>query len=91
MATATINAEAMNTRVLPVVGFTQEQLQAAFSKVQDKADWKAPIFASVAMDELAVTMLAVEFFTATKAEVQQLMSCGNVLIFAKGYRNGPAC
>lgn len=75
---------------MPAVGFSLNQLQAAFSKVQDKKNWKAPVFASVSMDELAITMLAVEFYTATKVEVQQIMGNGNVLIFAKGYAAGPA-
>ncbi len=73
-----------------VCGFTQQQLKAAFEKVEDPANWKNPINASVKQADLAITMLAVEFFTATKVEIVQLMSNGSVVIHAPGYYAGPA-
>ena len=75
---------------MPAVGFTQDELKAAFDKVADPRDWKNPVNSVVPVDFLAVTMLAVEFFTATKAEIRTVFPSGDVLIFAKGYRSGPA-
>ena len=74
---------------MPVVKFSRAMLVAAFDAVKDPADWKAPINADVSQADLAVTMIAIEFFTGTKATVEQLMSNGRMLIHAPGYRLGP--
>ncbi len=73
-----------------VMGFTHQQLAVAFALVEDRFDWKAPINATVDADLLPTVMLAVEFFTATKVEIRQLLPSGKVLIHAAGYRAGPA-
>ena len=73
-----------------VCGFTQPQLKAAFDAVCDKTDWKAPVYAWVGYRELAVTLLAIEFFTGTVGEVRESKNHGrDVLVHAHGYRNGP--
>lgn len=73
-----------------MVGFTWEELGAAFSAVRDPADWKKPVDALVKDDNLAVTLLAVEFYTATKPKVLHRHDVETVHIFADGYRKGPA-
>lgn len=73
-----------------MVGFTWEELGAAFTAVHDPADWKKPIDALVKDDKLALTLLAVEFYTATKPIVLHRHDVETVHIFADGYRNGPA-
>ena len=76
----------------PAFGWSQEQLEKAFSAVQNKVDWKAPIIAWVNMADLAVTLIAIEYFTATKGKVVMVEPrFGNhVKVEANGYRNGPA-
>jgi len=70
-------------------GYTQEQLQAAFTAVADPADWRAEIVAWVRRDQLAVTIAAVEFYTATKMQV--LADDGDWFkLHSVGYRKGPA-
>ena len=64
-------------------------LDAAFAKVQSPLDWKGPISAIVAADELENTLLAIEYFTATKATIT-MPTPGEFLVEAAGYRAGPA-
>lgn len=88
-----------------VVGFTHEELKEAFDKVADPKDWKKPISRVVNADEnIPLIMLAIEFFTATKAEIAGFFSAASrstgpfgkpttkdgIYIKAVGYRNGPA-
>ena len=85
-----ILGKALQRRELPVVGFTQSELDVAFRKVQSSIHWKEPIDAWVPVDELPITMLAVEFFTATKIKILGTRPDGTVLVHADGYRLGPA-
>lgn len=77
--------DAMNAR--------QPFLEAAFSAVQNPADWKAPIdyILRASTDEPLVKLIceAIEHFTATKATVTEIES-QLVRIQADGYRLGPA-
>ena len=82
----------------PVVGFTHDQLLSAFLAVRDRGDWKAPIDALVSQDQLAVVLLAIEFFTSTKPRVVRIVPAGSgpsvmwgkAQVTAQGYRAGPA-
>mgnify|MGYP001240640120 CR=1 FL=1 len=69
-------------------GITRGDLEAAFNKVCDPADWKAPIHAFVTANELDITVKAIDFFTAC-APVFYAKD-GGYVIGCEGYRNGPA-
>ena len=70
-----------------------ELYRAAFSLVENKVDWKAPINTTISLWDLRfqveVIVDAVEFMTATKAVAT--FQGDRVLIQAPGYRSGPAC
>lgn len=79
--------------------YTEPELHAAFDRVADPDDWRAPINAIVPEEELPVTLAAIEFFTATKGKAEpskwevvppegEVKKC--VRVTAAGYRNGPA-
>ena len=46
-------------------GYSQAQLCEAFQTVQPASDWKDPIKAWIPSDRYAVTIAAVQFYTAT--------------------------
>lgn len=78
-------------------GWTISQLSAAFDRVKDRDDWRAPIKATLGPDaegELDLIAYAIEFFTATTALVtKKLDDEGNLVsitVEADGYRAGPA-
>jgi len=71
------------------VVFNQEQLEAAFSAVCDKADWKAPINAVVGESLVGLVYSAIVHFTATCPKVTR-MENGNFSVKSIGYRQGPA-
>lgn len=86
-----------------MISFTQAELDAAFSKVANPDDWKAPVKAIVPVAELAVTLVAISHFTATSATVriatgEDLRADGRIVgtsiesfeVTAPGYRAGPA-
>ena len=60
-----------------------------FEKVQDPTDWRNPIKAIVPEDELAATMDAITYFTATFPTCSD-NGDGTYLVMSEGYRNGPA-
>lgn len=70
-------------------GFTHQQLEDAFQKVQSKTSWKDPIDSVVPEKERKVVGSAVEFYTATQAEFTDLRD-GLLRVRAIGYRMGPA-
>jgi len=79
--------EAMIAQLLG--GYTEQALKEAFEAVQDKDDWKAPIRALVAREDLGVTIKAIEHYTATN--VYSDGDYGNFVgVYSVGYRNGPA-
>jgi len=79
-------------------GFGHEALQAAFERVRDPNDWKAPInfVGYMTDDQIRVTRAAIIYFTATVPEITTLRMTGlvegekTVEIRAVGYRMGPA-
>lgn len=84
-----------NQEYLDAMNARQPYLEAAFSAVQNPADWKAPIdyILRATKDEPLVRMIceAIEHFTATVATVTPVSGDDHLLrIQAKGYRLGPA-
>lgn len=71
-------------------GFSEEQLDAAFGKVADPRDWRNPIYEVVDRDVVAVTVAAIEFFTATTVTVKDLDWNDEFMVQSVGYRMGPA-
>lgn len=71
-------------------GFTKGELDAAFDAVKNPTDWRAAILARVAYEALAVTVAAIEFFTATEVSVSRDLSAGGYKVYSIGYRAGPA-
>lgn len=74
-----------------LTGFRLDQLAAAFDRVRNPRDWKAPIKAVIAAGERPVVEQAVLWFTQTlpvfepaPGEAERLM------VTAPGYRLGPA-
>lgn len=74
-----------------LTGFRLDQLAAAFDRVRNPRDWKAPIRAVIAAGERPVVEQAVLWFTETvpvfepaPGEAERLM------VTAPGYRLGPA-
>lgn len=79
------------------INFTLTELSRAFRRVQNKDDWKEEIVAYIDPSETDVTLAAIEFYTATTAEVSPVNvidSNGNlrhrVKVVSIGYRRGPA-
>jgi len=89
----------MSERVEVHKGFTRDELSAAFDRVKDPADWRAPISAVVPGQVIDVTEAAIEFFTAIRPEVRLNVVDDKVtglpggegfVVSCVGYRNGPA-
>ena len=73
-----------------MASFTQSQLEAAFDKVADPADWKSGIYEVVNRDAVEVTVCAIQHFTAAPVEVKDLKWADEFMISSPGYRMGPA-
>lgn len=71
------------------MNYTQEQLEAAFKKIQNKEHWKNPINAFVPTAELEITDAAIRHFTSTNMTIGATHN-GLTHIWAQGYRLGPA-
>ena len=70
-------------------GYEIAVLEAAFDEVCDRADWKAPIKSIVRSEDLAVTIAAIAFYTATSTSVD-VSSYDRFVVNSVGYRAGPA-
>ena len=70
-------------------GYTFAALHDAFELVRDPADWKAPINATILLDNVSVVDCAISFFTATEPIFISAQN-GLVRVEADGYRDGPA-
>jgi hypothetical protein len=73
-------------------GFSHRQLSAAFDKVHDPCDWKAPIRTIISVSdpsELAAIIVAIVFFTGTWPTCTNTNGAGGYHIEAIGYRAGP--
>lgn len=69
--------------------FTQEQLEEAFKKVQNKEHWKNKIDSFCLSEDMPVVNEAIRHFTATEAEFTA-QGNGWMRVKALGYRLGPA-
>jgi len=82
--------EDLNREIETLFGtFTRGQMQAAFDKVRDKDDWRAPIVAIIHESNLAVTRAAVQFFTGTLLTLKSKSDRGFCVVMATGFKNGP--
>ena len=74
-----------------LTGFRLEQLAAAFDRVRNPRDWKAPIRAVIAAGERSVVEQAVLWFTETVAVFEPARGeAERLMVTAPGYRLGPA-
>ncbi len=72
------------------MAFTEAQLNTAFDKVADPADWRNPIYEVIDRDAVAVTVAAIQHFTAAAVEVKDLEWNDEFMVSSVGYRMGPA-
>lgn len=63
-------------------------LQDIFRRIQNPADWRAPIKAVCEESERDLVAEAITFFTATEARFSPAEN-GTLWVNADGYRNGP--
>jgi hypothetical protein len=77
-------------------GYTDEELNAAFKRVQNPDHWKNPCDGIVCGRDLEVTLFAIEFFTGTTGTVTPLYTESAIYegnrpyrVTAPGYRAGP--
>ena len=72
-------------------GYRMEQLAAAFDRVRNPRDWKAPIHAVIPATERPVVEEAVLWFTNTAPVfVASPGERDQLVVTAPGYRLGPA-
>lgn len=72
-----------------VTGYRQEELAAAFDRVRNPRDWKAPIHAVIPATERRLVERAVLWFTDTVPEfVAAPGEMDQLLVRAQGYRLG---
>jgi len=70
-------------------GYRQEQLAAAFDRIRDARDWKAPIRAVIPAAERPVVEQAVRWFTETTPVFVAVPGADQLEVTAPGYRLGP--
>jgi hypothetical protein len=74
-----------------LTGYRWEQLAAAFERVRNPRDWKAPIRAEIPAVERPVVEQAVLWFTATvPVFIPARGATDRLVVRAPGYRLGPA-
>jgi hypothetical protein len=72
-----------------LTGYRQEQLAAAFDRVRDPRDWKAPIEAVIPEGDRVLVEHAVHWFTDTIPMFTALPGAsGRLEVRARGYRLG---
>ncbi len=72
-------------------GYRLDQLAAAFDRVRDPRDWKAPILAVIPVEERPLVEKAVRWFTETTPEFDPAPGATDRLVVrAAGYRLGPS-
>jgi len=71
-------------------GYTVDQLEEAFKRIQNPQDWKAPISATIDQRDFDLMFEAVVHYTATTLEIVQDFGNGKVKVHSIGYRMGPA-
>ena len=82
--------ESLNAQVVSQYGFTRGQLSEVFDRVCDPNDWRGPIGVWCMGEEVLVVVEAIEFFTATKPQVDLNVDTMRYRITSEGYRMGPA-
>jgi hypothetical protein len=74
-----------------MTGYRREQLVAAFARVRNARDWKAPIRAVITAAEWPAVQQAVLWFTGTTPiSLAAPGDANRLLVSAPGYRLGPA-
>ena len=74
-----------------MTGYRLEQLAAAFDRVRDPRDWKAPIRAVIPVVERPLVEKAVLWFTETEPRFEEAPGeIDRLIVVAPGYRLGPA-
>ena len=82
---------AMSPDALSLTGYRLEQLAAAFDRVRDARDWKAPICAVIPAGERPVVEQAVLWFTSTVPVFETAPGDETrLVVMAPGYRRGLA-
>ena len=72
-------------------GFRFDQLAAAFGRVMNSRDWKAPVNAVIAASDRSLVEQAVLWFTHTAPSfVVPEGAVDRLVVTAVGYRSGPA-
>jgi|ERR1041384_62816 hypothetical protein len=72
-------------------GYRLEQLAAAFDRVRDPRDWKAPILSVIPTEERQIVEKAVLWFTDTVPAFEPAPGHADLLVVkAPGYREGAA-
>ena len=72
-----------------ITGFRQDELAAAFDRVRDARDWKAPIRAVIPADERPLVEQAVLWFTETRPVFESVPGqTGRLVVMAPGWRGG---
>jgi len=73
-------------------GFALADIEKVFTRMQNPADWKAPLLAWIPADAFQIAAVACEFYTATELKVTggPQPITGRILVEAAGYRAGPA-
>jgi hypothetical protein len=70
--------------------YSHEELHAAFQKVKNPTDWKAPINAVIDEKDMDIVEQAIVYITATSGTFTRGKKKGTLRVRADGYRNGPA-
>ena len=72
-------------------GYRFEELAAAFDRVRDPRDWKAPIRSVIPAEERDVVEKAVRWFTGTTPAFEAAPGeTDRLVVTAPGWREGPA-
>ena len=85
-----LNLDAVNDPQETYRGYKIEDLKAAFDKVADPDDWKAPIYKRIPRNKVDITVIAIEFYASTETQITAIAGRDDVTIESIGYRAGPA-
>jgi hypothetical protein len=70
--------------------YSEEELLETFMGVADASDWRKPVKAIIPIRMFGEVATAVEFFTATRLEIVELLPEQMVRVHADGFSAGPA-
>jgi hypothetical protein len=76
-----------NPHKRPIAGmpYTLLDLHCIFAKVQDKRNWRLPIYATIEEYELSVAISAIIYFTGGPVAKVSKLANGQIEIVAHGY------